>query len=196
MYAHENWVTEFQTVQFFLQTQISVVHTLCMNITGKQIQDTYVFWRSFEVLKKKKRVSWTTQPAILPTSHCLRLCHRFPQRSLERWCFYLGTSSPWTKPEPREEGGFVKRILCRRLLPRWITPPLPRGREGSCSLAQASWEGQGRRTKWILHRQLTVFATVAIKIKIDYTYRAPSTMSGTLWSSSESQPLKKLSPVI
>lgn len=54
MYAHENWVTEFQTVQFFLQTQISVVHTLCMNITGKQIQDTYVFWRSFEVLKKKK----------------------------------------------------------------------------------------------------------------------------------------------
>lgn len=107
-------------------------------LTGKQIQDTYVFSCSFEVLKKKKRVSWTTQVAILPTSHCLRLCHRLPQRSLGRWCFLLGTLSPWTKPEPSEEAEYVKRILCRRLLPSWVAPPLPRGREGSCFLAQAS----------------------------------------------------------
>lgn len=85
--------------------------------------------------------------------------------------FYLGTVSSWTNQSHTKKGDLWRKFFgdgCCYAMSIPFPTPLPSHPSIMRSI--------GRRAKWMLPRQLMVFATVAIRIKINSIYRAPSSV--------------------
>lgn len=85
--------------------------------------------------------------------------------------FYLGTVSSWTNQSHTK-----KRDLWRKFFGEGccyaMSIPFPTPLPSHPSIVRSI----GRRAKWMLPRQLMVSATVAVRIKINSIYRAPSSV--------------------
>lgn len=85
--------------------------------------------------------------------------------------FYLGTVSSWTNQSHTRKGDLWRKFFgegCCYAMSICFPTLLPYHPSIVRSI--------GRRAKWMLPRQLMVSATVAVRIKINSIYRAPSSV--------------------